>query len=454
MTNQKHQPIVQNKLTLLAIIVCCTASLFYLYEFFLRVTPSVMTVDLMRALNIKAAGLGTMAAFYFYAYVPMQIPAGLLIDRFGPRKLLSFMIAICALGAIVFGFSHDMFLASSGRFLMGFGSAFAFVGALVLVARWFPPSYFAWAAGITQLLGSVGAIVGQAPLAASVEHLGWRNTIYMAGLIGLGLALITWLIVRDHPPKHRKHPLLSSEINNEFKRLFLVLKKPQTWCVGIYAFCIWAPISIFATLWGIPYLVATYHVSTQVASMLSATIWLGIAIGSPLVGWWSDKIGKRCLPLVVCAALGLISTPIILYSSHLSITALYILLFIFGVAAAGQSLSFASVKENNRPSIVGTAIGFNNMSVIAGAAIFQPVVGILLNLHWDGKYVNQVPVYSVSDYRFALFIIPVCYIIALLVSLKMIKETNCQPQYLISLEQQSNLSEQVDTEVAEPILQR
>ncbi len=430
MTNSKHQPIVPNKLTLLAVIVCCTAALFYLYEFFLRVTPSVMTLDLMRAFNIKAAGLGTMAAFYFYAYVPMQIPAGLLIDRFGPRKLLSIMIAICALGAVTFGFAHNMSTASLGRFLMGFGSAFAFVGALVLIARWFPPSYFAWAAGVTQLLGSVGAIFGQAPLAASVANFGWRNTIHVAGLIGFGLAIVTWLIVRDYPPKHRKYHLFTGQINNEFKRLYLVLTKPQTWFVGVYAFCIWAPISIFATLWGIPFLVTAYHVSNQTASLLSSTIWLGIAIGSPLAGWLSDRIGRRCLPLSACAILGLISTPIIIYIQHIPLFLLYILLFIFGLSASGQSLSFAVVKENNRPSIVGTAIGFNNMTVIAGAAVFQPLVGILLNLHWNGVYANLVPLYRLSDYHFALFIIPLCYIIALFAGLKMIKETRCEPQYL------------------------
>ena len=190
---------VKQKPTLLAAIICILASCFYMYEFILQVSPAVMTNQLINDLGLNAITLGTMASFYYYSYTPMQLPAGFLFDRFGPRRLLTIAVLTCAMGAFLFGSTSNVATASAGRFMMGTGSAFAFIGTLVLISRWFPSRYFAFLTGLVELMSCVGAIVGETPLTIAVGHWGWRQTITILGIIGVVLALLIWLIVRDSP---------------------------------------------------------------------------------------------------------------------------------------------------------------------------------------------------------------------------------------------------------------
>lgn len=412
-------------------IICTLAAMFYLYEFVLQVSPSVMTSELMRDLQLNAAGLSIMAAFYYYAYTPMQIPAGLLYDRYGPRLLVTVALLVCALGAFLFGLTSNVVWASAGRFFMGIGSAFAFIGSLVLIARWFPAKYFALLAGLVQLMSSIGAILGEAPLAKIIHTFGWRHTIMSVSFIGIFLALLVWLIVRDRPknqePAEVEQPHLHKE--SEFARLKSVCGKSQTWWIALYSFTSWAPITAFAVLWGPPCLAALYGLSTTVASAACSMIWLGIGVGSPLIGWWSDRIRRRCFPLMITSMTGVFALVFAVYVPHVPLPVMYLLLFLFGMAASGQSLSFGLVKDQSHPSMVGTAIGFNNMAVVAGGALFQPLVGFLLDMNWTGEIEGGIPVYSASNYRWALLILPLCYFVGLVVSRLFLKETYCHPEH-------------------------
>ncbi|MGE3919477.1 MAG: MFS transporter [Gammaproteobacteria bacterium] len=420
---QSRDNMSSKKPVLLATIVCGLASLFYLYEFILQVSPGVLTNELMHAFAIDAAGVGVISGFYYYSYTPMQLPAGLLFDRFGPRLLITIAILLCVAGALFFGMTTSAFLASMGRFLMGIGSAFSFIGALLLISRWFPPKQFALLAGITQTMSSVGAIGGEAPLAAAVAHFGWRQSIVAVGVVGIVLALFVWLIVRDQPPWKQKGPSYSEK--SSLKGLQHVIAKPQTWWVALYSFASWAPVLVFAVLWGIPFIAKIYNISTVLAATPMMMVWIGIGIGSPLIGWWSDHIGRRNLPLVFVQIFGLIAIIAILYM-RIPFYVLYILLFMMGIAASGQSLAFGVVKDINHPKCVGTAIGFNNMAVVAGGALLQPLAGLLLRFYWDGEMAHGVQVYSISAYQHAMAVLPLLYVLTIIVGKWFIKETHCK----------------------------
>ncbi|GJM07159.1 MAG: MFS transporter [marine bacterium B5-7] len=411
----------------LALFVCGLAALFYLYEFTLRVSIGVMLHQLMHDLAIEGAAIGFISSLYFYAYAPMQIPAGLLLDRYGPRLLLSVMIIVCASGALLFSFTDGILLASIARLMMGFGSAFAFVGVLLLIARWCPPHYFALIAGLTQLMGSVGAIAGEVPVHYAVYAVGWRHTMVYLAIFGFILAFILWASVRDHPRGMRDHHEGMLGKLSTWKCLKKVFKRPQTWWVSIHAFCCWTPVSIFASLWGASALQSLYFFSPALASSAIAMVWIGIACGSPFIGWLSDRIGKRKRLLVLACTIGMISTASILFLPLLT-PMVFIALFFFGVGASGQSLTFAVVKENNPPAIVGTAMGFNNMAVVIGATIFQPLVGFMLRAS-GGIHVNGATHYAASAYREALVVMPIIYLIGIIISVWKVKETHCKPQY-------------------------
>lgn len=381
-----------------------------------------MAKPMMETFQVSAEGFGVISAFYFYAYAPMQLPAGLLFDRYGPRKLMTGALLLCAFGSFFFASTDSVVTASMGRMLIGIGSAFSFIGVLVLVSRWFPPHYFAILAGIAQLMSSVGAMFGEMPLAALIATVGWRHASFILAGVGFLLAGLLWCLIRDYPHQPTQSLPVRS-FRDEGRRLLEVCRQSYTWLTGAYAFCIWTPIAVFAALWGVPYLEEKYHTSVLVASGLCSMIWLGIGIGSPLLGWVSDRCSSRRLALIISSLFGLSATIVLLYVPSVPLVWMYGVLFVLGLGASGQTVSFAVVKDNNPGHLVGTASGFNNLSVLLGGAIFQPLVGVMLQHSSGLRVVGGVSSYMVESYQHALLVMPCCYLASLVLALWFIKES-------------------------------
>lgn len=414
---------------LFSIIIYVLAALFLFYEMALQVSPGVMTGELMKDFKLDTASLGVIAAFYFYSYTIMQIPAGLLFDKFGPRKLITLSAILCSAGSLFFGSTTSMSMLALGRFLMGIGSAFAFIGVLIVAARWFKSKHFALLVGVAQLLAALGAMGGSLPLAYAVESIGWRATITILGGSGFILAALTILIVRDYPKNYPHHESDHYKLGlwNSLKAIF---KNGQTWAIALYAFSAWSPVAIFAALWGVPYLMLRYGVSKSLAAASVSMIWLGLILTSPFLGWLSDKIQRRKNLLIICSSTGLISSILLLMISRLAFPVTYFLLFLVGAAAAGQILTFALVKDNTRPIVTATAIGFNNMAVVIGGALFQPLVGWIISIYWNSNLTGAKEVYNLTAYNKALIIVPFCFFLGLVASLFFIKETFCKQKYV------------------------
>ncbi|NGX51590.1 MAG: putative sulfoacetate transporter SauU [Chlamydiae bacterium] len=407
------------------IFIYILAALFLLFEMALQVSPSIMTRPLMHDFGIDAMVLGIICSFYFYSYTLMQIPVGILFDRFSTRTLITSAVFICSVGALFFGTTQDLYYAALGRFLMGIGSAFAFVGVLVVAARWFPGRYFALLVGVAQLLAAVGALLGELPLAALLNSFSWREVMMILGTIGVGLTLLSFTVVRDHPSKEQHIP----HRHHLFRELRVILKFGQTWWVALYAFCSWGPVAVFAALWGLPYLRVRYEIPVTEAALAMAMVWIGIGITSPILGYLSDKLGRRCILLSFCSLVGLISSSALLLLP-IPLPLAFLLLFGIGVGGSGQILTFALTKDNNRSTTIGTAVGLNNMAVVAGGALFQPLVGFILQLLWvGGRAGNGIPLYTTATYNIALLVVPLCFFVGLLVSLFCIKETHCRPRF-------------------------
>jgi MFS family permease len=410
-----------------AIFMYLIASLFLIYEMSIQVSPSVMTYDLMKDFRVDAAVLGLMVSAYFYSYALMQIPAGILYDHFGPRTLLTLAALMCSVGTLFFAGTETVFWAAFGRFLMGIGSAFAFVGVLVIAARWFDGYYFAFLVGLTQLLAVLGAICGAAPLAKGVDLFGWRGMMYLLAVLGVLLAGLALLILKDKPD-HLHMDFLKPE-----KHLLLHLKQVvgqwQTWALAVYAFSAWGPVIVFAALWGVPYLMERYGITNVTASFATMLMLLGGGLFSPFIGYISNRMRRRKPLLWVGSALGCITSLVMLLIPEIPFWGVSLLLFLMGVGTSFHTLTFALVQDNNKPSVAATGMGFNNMAVVIGGAVLQPLVGYILTHAWSGKILDGVAVYTVSDYESALFIIPVIYLVGLLFSLAFIKESYCKSKY-------------------------
>lgn len=414
-------------------IMCGVGGLFYIYEYLLRVSPSVMTSDLMLSFHIGAAGLGNLAAFYYYIYTPMQLVVGLLVDRYGPRRLFTIAGLACSLGTYMFGSTDVLLVAEIGRFLVGFGSAFAFVGVLKLATIWLPPERFAAVAGLTSALGTLGGILGNLALTALVSHQGWRLSSYFAAVFGVALTLLMFVVLRDGG-KYQYRPANSLthsdpiDFKSVFKGFIHIVSNRQIWLVGIVGCFTYVANTAFADLWGNPFLRQVYHFSPEMAARAISIGFLGWAIGAPLMGIFSDKIRQRRLPITIGSAMAAIAVAMVIYVPNLPVWAVFVSLFAFSFFSCAHVIVFAISREISPVKSAGTAVAVTNMFTMIGGMLFQPLIGKVLDVHWSGQIVNGVRVYSVSDYQLALSILPIVMLITVFLTL-FLRETNCKLRY-------------------------
>lgn len=396
-------------------------TLFFAYAFIQRVSPSVMTNELMRDFSVGGAALGSLSAFYFYAYASIQLPVGMLTDHFGPRKLMSFAVALCAIATVIFAFSNSLFTASIGRALIGGTVAFGFVGTMAIAGYWFKPSQYAMLAGLLQTVGMSGAIFGQAPLRHLVEGFGWRGTMHLLAVVAVVLAVLLFFFV-PHRSREQKKPGSSGGI---FSGLKVVSKNLQTWVCAVIGFGMAATMLGFGGLWGVPWLSSVKGYSIVEAAGMTSMIFVGWALFSPFVGWASDRIGRRNFILKTGAALALISLTILIYFTPQSTGMLMLIIFLIGAGGSSMTVCFSSVKELNKPNYSSTSLGLMNMCIVGSGAVMQPLIGWLLDLNWSNTLVDGARIYSNDAYVTAFSSLIVVNAVALVASF-ILRETHCR----------------------------
>ncbi len=405
-----------------AIMIWACGGLFYCYQFIFRVSPSVMTEDLRIAFDANAFQIGNLSSYYYIAYAMLQIPIGLLLDRYGPRKMLTLSCLMCTVGGIVFANAYTMPVASVGRFLMGAGSSCAFIGTLKLATLWFPLERVGFAAGVTMLLGFMGAAAGS-PLAILIEHFGWREVIYLISLGGVLLSLIIWGIVRDAPKEKLALLKEASEGQSLLFGLIKVISTPQVWLLAIYGCLMYVPIAAFADLWGVSFISKVYDVDRKIAAAMVSLVYVGAALGGPILAGLSDRLVSRRFPMILGASATLVLYIIVIYTSSIPQPLMFVLMFLAGFFFTGQVLCFAAVCEQIPVSVSGVGVGFTNMIVMMSGVIFEPLVGFFLDQ--SAVQSGSAPgIYSIADYRFALMSIPLMILIALILSKWFIRETH------------------------------
>lgn len=396
------------------------AALFYCYEYLLRIVPGVMQPELRAAFgHISASAFGNLSAYYYYAYTPMQIPVGLLMDRFGPHKLLSMASLLCAVGAGMFANAQGLMVAALGRTLVGFGSAFAFVGVLSLVNAWLPQRVFAFCAGLTTTLGMIGAMLGEIGLTLLVQHMGWHATLQWSARAGIVVCLLILLFVKDSPEARWQAP----SVRRLSKELGLLLINSQIWLIGLCGALLYLSLSVFAEVWGKSYLVIAHHLTNLQAATSVSMVFLGWAIGGPVAGFLSDYFENRVIPMTYGAILAMISVAALIYIPNLPHAAISIFLFLYGFFCAAEIIVFALARENCDPKMAGTAIAVINMLVMLGGVVFQPLFGKLMDVLWSGMLINHVRIYSMAEYQMVFSILPLSLGLVAVLSF-FIKETH------------------------------
>ncbi|MCH9643936.1 MAG: MFS transporter [Gammaproteobacteria bacterium] len=401
----------------LAWLMCGVAILFYFYEYMLRITPSIITPQLMHTYRLNARSFGNLSASFYYIYAPMQIFVGLLIDRYGPRRLLTMAALISSLGVYFFASMQSLMVARLGRLLIGFGCAFAFVGVLKLATIWLSHKRLALISGTTMAVGMMGGVIGDLVMMDLVNHQGWRLACYIIACVGLVLSVFIFILVRDNRMELKNPDYIDNTVSFEqmWQGIQKLIKNPQIWLNGIIGCLLFMPLTGFAESWQVPYLSYVVNFSHRDAVLAASMVFLGWAIGAPVVGWISDEFKQRRLPITIGTAMATVLIAYILYVPPSSKNALYVLLLLYGICSSVQSINYAICCENTPPQLTGTAISLTSMIVmLSGFSVY--IVGAILEGLWKGVMMNGLHVYDIQSYQWAFLIFPAGLLLAVILT--------------------------------------
>jgi len=404
-------------------------ALLYLFAFYQRVAPAVMTDQLMADFAIGGAALGNLSAFYFYAYVVMQIPTGVMADRWGPRRVLAGGAGVAAVGSLLFAFAPDFGWAGFGRLLVGAAVAVAFVSTLKLASHWFPPQKYALASGMALFMGVVGGVMAGVPLSMLVENFGWRMVMGSAGMFATLLCIAIWLFVRDDPSARgyqshhhggggtQRHPPILAGI-------FQVLSYRNTWLLMLMPIGFSGAVLTFAGLWGVPWLRQVHGLDPKAAAAVTSALLVAWALGGPILGSWSQRIGRRKPLYLISGAVATAGWFAVIFLAP-PLWLMVVLLAITGFASGNIIIGFAWAKESLPLRLTGTASGVINMGPLMGGMLLQPGVGWLLDRGWGGQLAGGARLYDAAAWQTSFGLMFVAVVSALLL-VPFVRETHCQ----------------------------
>ena len=412
----------------LAFLVWGLAAALYFMAFFQRVTPAVITRELMTEFAIGAAALGNLSAFYFYSYVGLQIPTGILLDRWGPRRVLTLGAVVAALGTVAFALATSYGYAGVGRLLVGGSVGVAFVAMLKIAAHWFAPSRFAMLSGLALLTGMLGAIVAGAPLRLATDLFGWRNTMLAMAVVTALLAVLIWIFVRDDPAD-RCFTSYAANVQRKSEPVWAGLREAaayrNVWLIFFLAGGFTGPMLTFAGLWGVPFLTTHYGMSVTHAALVTSAMLLAWGVGGTLFGSLSDRLGQRKPVYGLGLGVAITGWTIVWMLPGLPVALLVALLLVTGFFSGSVVIAFAFAKESTPARLSGTTGGITNMGNMLGGMVMQPAVGWVLDHMWGGAISNGVRVYDFAAYR-AGFSLMLMWMAVCVVLLAMTRETGCR----------------------------
>lgn len=402
-------------------------ALLYLFAFYQRVAPAVMTDQLMAEFAIGGAALGNLSAFYFYAYVAMQIPTGVMADRWGPRRVLAVGSGIAALGSLLFAFAPSFGWAGFGRLLVGASVAVAFVSTLKLASHWFPPQKYALASGMALFFGVTGGVMAGVPLRLLVESFGWRMVMGSAGAFAALLCIAIWLLVRDDPAERdftSYHQGSAGHHAPILTGLVETLSYRNTWLLMLAPIGFSGAVLTFGGLWGVPWLRQVHGLDPKAAAAVTSTLLAAWALGGPLLGSWSQRLGRRKPLYLASGAVACAGWAAVIFLP-LPLWLMIPLLVVIGFASGNIIIGFAWTKESLPLRLMGTASGVVNMGPLLGGVLLQPGVGWLLDRRWGGALENGVRLYDPAAWQhgFTLMFATVAIALALM---PFARETHCR----------------------------
>jgi sugar phosphate permease len=398
----------------------------YMLVYFHRLCPAVVAEDMRRDLAAGGGLLRLLGSAYFYPYALMQLPAGLLSDSWGPRKTITFFFGVACAGSVILGMAANVYVAIVGRTLVGLGVAMLFVPTLKVLAEWFQMKEFATMTGILMAMGGIGSYCAATPLAYISNWIGWCQSFVLVGIATLGFSALVWTFVRDRPgdmgwPAPAESTGSGEESIHLLQGVKKVFSQPRFWPLASWFFFTCAIFFAFIGLWGGPFLMQIYGLSKAKAGHILSMGALGMILGSPLLSFLSNHLFKARKPVLILASVFmLIITAILSFLSQgIAVFLLYLICFGIGTfSGAIVTIGFITNKELFPVSIAGTASGLVNFFPFLGGALFQVILGAVL----DRQGLTAAGGFSPEGFKYALTVLFFCGSTAL-VSSFFLKET-------------------------------
>lgn len=402
-------------------VVCLAASLFFFYEFIQGNMFASIADNIMRDFSIQVDKMAYLSSIYYCSNVVFLFFAGMMLDRLSTKKMMILAMILCVFSTFTLAHTESYFVALICRFLTGIGSAFCFLGPIRIASRWFPPQRMALVTGLIVTIAMMGGMLAQYPLTRLVVSLGWRESVSIVAWLGVLLLVVMMVLIKEKPRG-------AALPENEEKSLFNIAKKAylntQSIRAALYTSLMNMAVAIFGAMLGSLYLVQRLGVSKEEAAMVNSMLFLGAIIGGPFMGWLSDKIGLRVLPMKmgVFAALTVVFCIIYMPVSLLSMAVLF---FLLGFFTASQVISYAMVAESSPPAMTATAVSLISILTQGGYIVYQNAFSWVLLFSGSVKMIDHVPVYSPEAYQTATTIIPIGLLLALYLA-SSLKETYCK----------------------------
>lgn len=415
----------------LAWLVWGLGALLYLIAYYQRVAPAVITRELMAEFGLSGAALGNLSAFYFYSYAAVQIPTGLLADRWGPRKLLTLGATLAAGGTLLFALAPGVAWANAGRFAIGAAVGVAFVSMLKLASHWMHSRQFAFASGVALFVGVMGATLAGVPLRALVDAMGWRAVMIGSAAVTACVAVAIWVVVRDDPVDRGYAGFVPRDAHGSgasiAAQLREIARERAAWLMVLMPGGTCAIVLTIPGLWGVPFLVTQYGFTPREAASACSMMLIAWAVACMAFGPLSERMRRR-KPIYAGGLMAmLVLWSIVVFTPGLPRAALLALLAAVAVASGSFILTFALAKESVPAHLGGTVSGIANMGVMLGGMVMQPLVGHILDRHWGGRLEGGVRIYDFAAYQWGFGAI-LAWCALSLVLLTLVPETYCRPR--------------------------
>ncbi|QGP55768.1 Regulatory protein UhpC [Piscirickettsia salmonis] len=399
--------------------ISLVGGLFFFYEFIQMNMFNSLAGSLAATFHLSAFQIGLVSAFYFLADSILLYPAGVLVDRLSSRRVIIYGMVMCIIGTLLIASASSSWFLVVARFLEGISAAFCLLSILRLASQWLPENRMATASGLIVTIGMLGGAVSQTPLTMMIEQWGWREALYVVALIGVILLVVVVIVVKDAPTakQHAKLQTTADKVGF-WQTLVILVKNPQNWLIGLYIALMNLPIMLLGGLFGSHFMQQGHGFSATEAATINMMIFIGTIVGSTVVGFVSDFLKQRRLPMIIAAVVSLIIFLIILYAHALTYAGYISLFFLLGFFTAAQILGYPAAQASNPAKIVGSALGFVSVIIMTAPTLLQPLTGWLMGLA-GGPLVNGVMQYSLISYQYALQVLVVGFVISIFCAYKL-----------------------------------